>query len=130
MASSAAPARKAADPAADEVRRDIVVIGGSSGGLEAMIRLVAGLPGDFQGSLFVVSHIGANPSQLPELLANAGRLPARHAQHGQIFAPGCIYVAPSDRHMLLLDGSIQLSSRPREHFTRPAIDPLFRTAAH
>jgi two-component system chemotaxis response regulator CheB len=108
---------------------DIVVIGGSAGSLDAMIKLVRNLPADFRGSLFVVSHIGANPSQLPELLTEAGPLRATHAKHLERVVPGRIYVAPPDRHLLLADRRILLSALPREHFTRPAIDPLFRSAA-
>ncbi|HEY1799046.1 MAG TPA: chemotaxis protein CheB [Stellaceae bacterium] len=109
---------------------DIVVIGGSAGALDAMLDLMRGLPADYRGSLFMVSHIGANPSQLPELLAEAGQLPAVHPRHLQQIEAGHVYVAPPDRHLLLADGTILLSSLPREHFTRPAIDPLFRSAAH
>lgn len=113
-----------------EVRsRDIVVIGGSAGAIDAMARIVKGLPEGYSGSILIVSHIGAHPSQLPELLAQAGRLPAHHARHQQVLRPGCVYVAPPDRHLILSDGRMLLSTLPREHFTRPAIDPLFRSAA-
>lgn len=108
---------------------NIVVIGGSAGALDAMIKLVERLPGHYPGSLFIVSHIGMNPSELPRLLSDAGPLPARHAMHEERVRPGCIYVAPPDRHLLLTDHQMILSALPREHFTRPAIDPLFRTAA-
>jgi two-component system chemotaxis response regulator CheB len=90
---------------------------------------VRGLPAGYRGSLFVVSHIGAHPSQLPELLTETGSLAATHARHMERIAPGRIYVAPPDRHMLLADHRVLLSALPREHFTRPAIDPLFRSAA-
>lgn len=119
---------KLAAPAGNMVH-DIVVIGGSAGSLDAMIDLVEGLPADYGGSIFIVSHIGANPSQLPELLRDAGRLPATHARHHERIVPGRIYVAPPDRHLLLADHQILLSAQPREHFTRPAIDPLFRSAS-
>lgn len=108
---------------------DIVVVGGSAGALDPMINLVEGLPEDYGGSLFIVSHVGMNPSQLPRLLSEAGRLPARHPVHEEKISPGQIYVAPPDRHLLLVDRHVLLSSLPREHFTRPAIDPLFRSAA-
>lgn len=94
-----------------------------------MISLVERLPDDFPGSLFVVSHVGANPSQLPSLLEEAGTLPAGYPVHEEKIRPGRIYVAPPDRHLLLADHRTLLSSLPREHFTRPAIDPLFRSAA-
>ena len=108
---------------------DILVIGGSSGALDPMIRLVSALPEGYRGSLFIVSHIGANPSHLPELLSQAGWLRTAHARHGEPVEAGRIYVAPPDRHMILTDGPVLLNTLPREHFTRPAIDPLFRSAA-
>jgi two-component system chemotaxis response regulator CheB len=94
-----------------------------------MIQIVSALPEGYRGSLFIVSHIGANPSHLPELLARAGWLRAAHARHGEAVEPSRIYVAPPDRHMILADHQVLLSTLPREHFTRPAIDPLFHSAA-
>lgn len=116
-------------PRAGNAFHDIVVIGGSAGALDAMVSLAERLPQDCQGSLFIVSHIGANPSRLPCLLAEAGPLPAGHAVHEEKVRRGHIYIAPPDRHLLLVDHRVLLSSLPREHFTRPAIDPLFRSAA-
>jgi hypothetical protein len=87
-------------PTARSFSRDIVVIGGSSGALDPMIQLVSALPEGYRGSLFIVSHIGANPSHLPELLSQAGWLRAAHARHGEPVEPGRIYVAPPDRHMI------------------------------
>jgi two-component system chemotaxis response regulator CheB len=66
---------------------------------------------------------------LPELLTSAGSLPARHPEDGEPIRPGIIYIAPPDRHMTVESGRIRLSRGPRHHFTRPAIDPLFRSAA-
>lgn len=114
----------------ETAHRDIVTIGGSAGSLEPMVNLVRALPRDYPGSLFVVSHIGANHTHLPQLLSDAGPLPATHPRHRERIAPGRIYVAPPDRHLLLSNGEVLLSALPREHFTRPAIDPLFRSAAH
>ena len=88
-----------------------------------------GLPPDFGGSVFVVSHVGPHRSHLPEVLSHAGPLPARHAQDGEKILPGIIYIAPPDRHMLVSRDAIRLSRGPRQHFTRPAIDPLFRSLA-
>ena len=123
-AADAAPA-KATQP----LRQNIIVIGGSAGALDVLLSLAAGLPADFGGSVFVVSHVGANHSQLPLLLATAGPLPAKHGEDNEVIRPAHIYVAPPDRHMQLRDGRIRLNRGPREHFTRPAIDPLFRSAA-
>jgi two-component system chemotaxis response regulator CheB len=125
---TAAPNRPPqADP--NQQRRDILVVGGSAGALDAMLEIARGLPADFPGYVFIVSHIGNNLSYLPELLMRAGPLRAVHPESGEAIQPGVIYVAPPDRHMLLTRRHIQLSRGPRQHFTRPAIDPLFRTAA-
>ena len=110
--------------------RDIVVIGASAGGIQALTTLVAGLPRAFPASLLVVVHIPPYAvSRLPEILSRSGPLPATHAQHGEVLEPGRIYVAPPDRHLLVRTGWIELSRGPRENHARPAIDPLFRTAA-
>jgi len=112
-----------------QARRDVIAIGGSAGALDAMFAAVAGLPRDFGGSVFVVSHIGAHRSHLPELLSQVGPLPARHPEDGETIRPGVVYVAPPDRHMLVSATAIRLSRGPRQHFTRPAINPLFRSVA-
>jgi two-component system chemotaxis response regulator CheB len=111
-------------------RRDIVVVGASVGGVQALRRLAAQLPAAFPASVCVVLHIGANASSLPALLAAAGPLPAEHPKSGQRLRPGRICLAPPDHHLLLMPGDeLQLSRGAREHHTRPAIDPLFRSAA-
>jgi two-component system chemotaxis response regulator CheB len=107
----------------------IIVIGASTGGVEALRTLVSGLPRDIPAALCVVLHIGQNSSYLPELLARAGSLPAGHAGQGEVLRPGRIYVAPPDHHLMLMDGFIRLTRGPRENWARPAIDPLFRSAA-
>ena len=111
-------------------QRDIVVIGASAGGIQALTTLVAGLPRDFPASLMVVVHIPPYAvSRLPEILSRSGPLLATHAQHGEVIEPGRIYIAPPDRHLLVRAGWIELSRGPRENHSRPAIDPMFRTAA-
>ena len=79
--------------------------------------------------MFVVAHIGQSRSTLPDLLRKAGNLSASHPQEEEPIRGGHIYVAPPDRHLLIADGKVCLSRGPREHFTRPAIDPLLRSAA-
>jgi two-component system chemotaxis response regulator CheB len=111
-------------------QRDIIVIGASAGGIQALTTLVTGLPRDFPASLLVVVHIPPYAiSRLPEILSRSGPLPAAHARHGEAIEPGRIYIAPPDRHLLVRAGWIELSRGPRENHCRPAIDPLFRTAA-
>ncbi len=109
---------------------DIVVIGGSAGGVDVLRRLCAGLPPHFPAAVFVVIHLSpTSRSVLPELLTRAGSLPARHPVDGERIKPGTIYVAPPDAHMLIRPGHIILRRGPHENRSRPAIDPLFRSAA-
>lgn len=110
--------------------RDIVVIGASAGGVEALSRLVATLPPGFPAAVFIVLHVpGHTPSMLPDILGRAGPLPAAHARDGEPIRPGRICVAPPDFHLLLRPGHVHLARGPRENHSRPAIDPLFRSAA-
>jgi two-component system, chemotaxis family, protein-glutamate methylesterase/glutaminase len=112
------------------VGHDIIVIGFSAGGLDALVRVTSGLHKDFPASIFVVHHFPpSGTSVLPHILKRAGPLPAEHATNGETVVPGRIYVAPPDRHLLLREGTVLLSRGPRENGHRPAIDPLFRTAA-
>ncbi|MBC8747510.1 two-component system chemotaxis response regulator CheB [Paraburkholderia sp. WC7.3g] len=110
-------------------QRDFIVIGTSSGGVDALRSLASQLPADIPASIAVVLHIGAHGSMLPTLLNQAGPLPAKHAQDGERYAPGRIYVAPPDRHLVVDDGQLRLVHGAKENFARPAIDPLFRSAA-
>jgi two-component system chemotaxis response regulator CheB len=107
----------------------IVVIGASEGGVAALRALHAALPGDLPAAVFVVLHIGAHHSDLPAILNRGGPLPSVHPRDGDPVRPGCVYVAPPDRHMVLSNGAIRLTKGPRENFVRPSIDPLFRSAA-
>lgn len=111
--------------------RDIVVVGASTGGVDVLIQLARGLPAGFPASLFIVCHFPADfRSQLPDLLSRAGPVLASHALDGEPFYPGHIYVAPPDRHLILeAGGKMRLTRGPRENHHRPAIDPLFRSAA-
>ena len=110
-------------------RFPVVVIGASAGGVTALRTIVAGLEPDIAASIFIVLHIGARNSVLPEVLNSAGPIPAKHAEHGEQFHPGQIHIAPPDYHMLLSDGHVHLTRGPKENWARPAIDPLFRSAA-
>lgn len=111
-------------------RRDIIVVGASAGGVEALSHLARAFPPDFAGSVFMVLHVPPNSnSVLPVILARAGRLPTAHAVDGEPVRPGHIYVAPPNCHMLLRGGTVRLSNGPKENSSRPAVDALFRTAA-
>jgi two-component system chemotaxis response regulator CheB len=111
--------------------RDIIVVGTSAGGTDALALLVRGLPAGFPASLFVVCHFPpGGQSVLPAILSRSGPLLATHAVNGEAFRPGHIYVAPPDHHLLLdPDGRVRLSRDARENHNRPAVDPLFRSAA-
>jgi two-component system, chemotaxis family, protein-glutamate methylesterase/glutaminase len=107
------------------------VVGASAGGVEALKELVSSLPGDLPASVFIVLHIPPqSTSQLPRILESRGQLPVTHARHDEPIERGHVYVAPPNHHLLLRAGErVTLSRGPRENRTRPAIDPLFRTAA-
>jgi two-component system, chemotaxis family, protein-glutamate methylesterase/glutaminase len=109
----------------------IVVIGASAGGVEALIEIVRGLPPDFPAPVCVVIHIPPTaPTLLPDILTREGILPAVEGIDGEPHKAGTIYIAPPDRHLLVMrNGTLRASRGPRENRHRPAIDPLFRSAA-
>src|SRR5438552_1409322 len=107
----------------------IVVMGASAGGVRALQALVKELPRNFPAPILVVQHVGTHPSILPRLLTHHGNNPASHGIDGERIAAGHVYVAPPDRHMLVERDVIRLTRGPKEHHSRPAIDPLFRSAA-
>ncbi|MEU4623828.1 chemotaxis protein CheB [Actinoplanes sp. NPDC023801] len=116
--------------AAPAQHRDLVAVGASAGGVEALRALVAGLPPAYPGALLVVLHVPRSaPSALSGILSRNGPLPATTAADGEPVMPGRIYVAPADHHLLLLDGHLRLSRGPAENGHRPAVDPLFRSVA-
>jgi two-component system chemotaxis response regulator CheB len=107
----------------------IVVVGVSTGGLPALRAILPALPGEVDAAILVVMHIGAHESVLPQLLAAHTSLPVEHARAGHVLRRSAIFVAPPDRHLMVREGRIVLSGGAKENFTRPAIDPLFRSAA-
>ena len=112
-------------------KKDIVVIGASAGGMEALQKLVARLPRDLPASVFIVWHLSPGAkSILPSVLSKAGPLNAVHPRDGDRIERSRIYVAPNDHHMLLENGYIRVARGPKENRFRPAIDPLFRSAAY
>jgi two-component system, chemotaxis family, protein-glutamate methylesterase/glutaminase len=108
----------------------VVVIGASSGGLEALRTLLAELPADFPAAVCVVMHTAPQaPGVLPDILAQRSPLVLTHPRDGDALKPGHVYVAPPDRHLLVEPGRVRVTKGPRENRFRPAIDPLFRSAA-
>jgi two-component system chemotaxis response regulator CheB len=109
---------------------DVVVIGASAGGVEALSAVARKLPSDLPAAVFVVLHVSPlTPSVLPEILTRAGPLPATHAVDGEPYRHGHVYVAPPDRHLVLEQGLVRLSTGPTENGHRPAVDTLFRSVA-
>lgn len=111
-------------------KRDIIVIGASAGGLNALRRLFGAMPKDCAPTVFVVMHITASArSVLPQLLDRIGWLPAFHPTDGEPIRWGHIHVAPPDHHLTVHRDRVLIRRGPRENRTRPAVDPLFRSAA-
>lgn len=109
---------------------DLIVIGASAGGVEVLKQLVDLIPADLPASLFVVLHVPSNgTSALPKILTKWSPLPAYHPRDGEQLLYGRIYIGPPDSHLLIKPGYIRLARGPKENGFRPAIDPLFRTAA-
>ena len=109
---------------------DVVVIGASAGGVGSLQRLVEHVPAEFPPAILIALHLPDGiRSMLPEILARAGNLPAAHATHGARIQGGRIYIAPSGFHLTVQAGRMNVTRGAREHGHRPAIDPLFRSAA-
>ncbi len=110
--------------------RDLVVIGASAGGIEALQQLVRALPPDFNAAILVVLHTSARPgSFLTKILGRAAPLPVLHPKDWTSIENGKIYIAPPDLHMIVSGNMLRTLPGPRENLYRPAIDPLFRSAA-
>jgi two-component system chemotaxis response regulator CheB len=112
-------------------RRDVVLIGASAGGVEALMTLLAALPVDLEAAIALTLHRSPSvPSMLEQVLARASRLPVIEPTDGQAFERGSVYVAPPDRHLVLHGGAVSLQRGPKQHHTRPAIDPMFTSGAN
>jgi two-component system chemotaxis response regulator CheB len=112
------------------MKKDIVVIGTSAGGIDALRELVSGLPADFPAAIFVVVHTSPNsPGILASILERAGELPAVCVSKMDVIKAGRIYVPKPDHHLVLERGLARATRGPKENRFRPAVDPLFRSAA-
>jgi two-component system chemotaxis response regulator CheB len=108
----------------------VVAVGASAGGFQALVELAKGLPGDFPVAVLVTIHLHPGASNvLPDLIDRAGSLRAAYAREGDEIAPGCIYIAPPDAHLLVERKRAIVRRGPRENGSRPAIDPMFRSVA-
>jgi two-component system, chemotaxis family, protein-glutamate methylesterase/glutaminase len=111
--------------------KNIIVIGASMGGIEAMNTLAGGLPEKLPATILFVQHVSPTaPSLLPQILTKAGPLSASFPTDFEPLKSGHIYVAPPDHHMLLERGHVRLTRGPKENRFRPSIDALFRSAAY
>jgi two-component system, chemotaxis family, protein-glutamate methylesterase/glutaminase len=114
----------------DGSNRDVIVIGASMGGIEASRALLGGLPPDFPAALFLVVHTADHDAGLlAQVLGRSSALPVVTAVEGQRFGHGQVYVAPPDLHLIVGQDHLHVRRGPRENGSRPAIDPLFRSAA-
>jgi two-component system, chemotaxis family, protein-glutamate methylesterase/glutaminase len=108
----------------------VVGIGASAGGVDALIRVVRGLPKDFPAAICIVLHVpSSGRSLLAPILGRHTDLEVVEAEDGQALRPGRVYVAPNDRHLILSDGYVQLDRGPKENGVRPSVDVTLRTAA-
>jgi two-component system, chemotaxis family, protein-glutamate methylesterase/glutaminase len=111
-------------------RKNIIVIGASAGGFDVIKKLIALLPAELDAAIFIVWHMSPDvQGVLPRALNQFSKIPAAHAVDREPVKRGRIYVAPPDHHMLIDNGYIRVTRGPKENRFRPAIDPLFRSAA-
>jgi two-component system, chemotaxis family, protein-glutamate methylesterase/glutaminase len=112
-------------------KRNIIVMGGSAGSFDSFKTIVSGLPSDLDASIFIVWHMSSNVrGVLPQVLNRLTGVPAVEVQDGEKIESNRIYVARPDHHLLIVDNVIRVTRGPKENRFRPAIDPLFRSAAY
>ncbi len=115
---------------AQRILRDVVAIGASAGGVQALSQLLELIPGDVPAGFAIVLHRSPYfETRLSWVLSRRSALKVIEPDESASFRHGVVYVAPRDRHLVFDDSQIQLNRGPKEHRTRPAIDPLFVSAA-
>jgi two-component system chemotaxis response regulator CheB len=115
---------------AQAIVRDLFAFGGSAGGLESLMGIVGSLPSDFPATVCVVLHRSPRDSIfLVNVLGRCSALPVIEPRHGDPVAISHIYVAPRDFHLTIKDACWNLDREPKQHHMRPAVDPLFVSAA-
>lgn len=109
----------------------VVAITCSVGGLEALIKILSGLPEDFPGAIVIVQHLSSKfKSRLPEILMRHTKLALERAVDGAKLVEGSIYVAPPDYHLIINhDGTLGLSDAPKAHYVRPSAEYTFKSLA-
>lgn len=111
------------------IKRDVIVIGASAGGVQALQQIFAEFPVDMRAAVGVVLHRGVSRSELVQVLGRRSAWPVKEPTETVPIQQGVIYLAPPDHHLLFERGKVVVQRGPREHSTRPAVDPLFRSAA-
>lgn len=111
-------------------RYDVVAMGSSAGGLNALTQVLRGLPRNLPASIVVVQHLSPeHKSWISKLLGHSSPMKVKQAEHGEVMLPGTAYIAPPDEHLLVGPGKIQLAHSQLVHFSRPSIDLLFESVA-
>ena len=118
------------DPRPPNAEFDVVAIGASAGGVQALHVVIPALPAVFPAAVLVVLHLDPrHESLLPSLLRRHAHLPVTAAVHGERIVGGTVYLAPADMHLLVALDRIELSHSRLVHFTRPSVDLLFESGA-
>jgi two-component system, chemotaxis family, protein-glutamate methylesterase/glutaminase len=114
----------------EKIPRDVIVVGASAGGIHAVIELLSRLPADLPAFIGVVIHRGAGAtSNWSDVLGMKTTLRVVEPADGDSLIRGVVYIASADRHMTFEHDSVVLDGGAKEHRTRPAVDPLFTSAA-
>jgi two-component system, chemotaxis family, protein-glutamate methylesterase/glutaminase len=112
------------------VEHRAIAIGGSTGAVKDLQRILGALPANLPAAVFVVVHVGAHGRDLlAKTFEGCGPLPVATAEDGEAIESGHVYIAPADRHLLVMEGAIRLGRGPRENIARPSVDALFRSVA-